>query len=104
MKFVESFGNLDEMRYHFTTSLDSFAVENLFLTPKSGLIESTSELDDVGRLDEFLSRHPFATYELIRLNSFEQGQVDESELTSYAVRFDFEYVKDDIVKSLVGIL
>lgn len=55
VQLVEAFGNFYEMRYHFASRLDSFAVENLFLAPERGLIEATRELNYVGRFHQLLS-------------------------------------------------
>lgn len=71
MELVEALGDLNEDCYHFAAGFYALAVEDFLLAPKGCLVEATCELDDIGRLDELLARHPFAADELIRLDLFE---------------------------------
>ena len=81
VELVEAFGDLDEDCDHFAARLDALAGEDLLLAPEGGLVEAARELDDVGRLGQLLAGHPLAADELVGLDLFEEGQVDECELT-----------------------
>lgn len=48
------------MRDHFAARFHAFAVEDFALAPEDCLVEAASEVNDVGRFDELLARHPFA--------------------------------------------
>jgi len=81
VELVEAFGDLDEYCDHFAARLDTLAGEDLLLAPEGCPVEAARELDDVGRLDQLLAGHPLAADELVGLDLYEEGQVDECELT-----------------------
>ena len=60
VELVEALRDLDEVGEHFAACLDAFAVEDLFLAPEGRLVEAAREVNDVGRFEELLARHPFA--------------------------------------------
>lgn len=98
IKFKKTFAELYEVRHDLGAFFGAGAVQNLLDRPEAGVVEASSEGDDVRSDEDFILFGPRATRQFVHFDGRKDRKIEEGDLRGEFFRRNAKRADDDVVQ------